>query len=734
MIFNRISIEGFGCIGKKITINFPIEGKIGIFGNNESGKSTFFDSIEFALFGKSSKTKEEMINWNKEKLQISLDFTSGDKSYRIERVLSQKSHNAKLVELINGQPAGKEITTVTEIHENVEDILGLDRESYSKLIYIRQKELDALKGLARTKRTELVNKVMGIQIFDDALKRVKDDYKKEQSEIDALQKELEYIKRDHDKYEGRNKEVENLRGDIEPIELKIKELIEEMSTLKSELEKHANAKECMNKQEILKSKISERDIITKQIDDEKKNQLNFDTYKKFLTPEFEQNYKMIDKCYNELKKQEEDIKSEEEKIKQKQKEIPEKTIDEPKTKQKSSSNRNIGIICIIIGGITLAMLPISPLLIIPSIVLFVISASFLRRWKKLQNELKIQIEKFAPAQRVIKERQGDLELLNDKLENTKVEYELESSNDAKRKLDEFNKEISEKLSAENLEAAKGIMINLDSNSDEGEIEKLENEKSSVDDNIKKLESDIDDHKKSFPTTYNIENAAKEFEETEKLMEKARSSRNLEDNNLTQKNTRITTLEEECKNLKSNYEIYPAKLDEVKEKENSNDLLDYVSDQFKRISTQQRELVLPQAEITINDFLPVITNSRYSNLEISEDLEFTVYVQETNGFKKRDVFSGGTQDQFLIALRLAFTKSILDNRIRADEYSFFMDEPISSSDEIRKAGIFELLNKVKSTFKQIFIVAHENISDDVDYHLKLRRDSDGFTEIELKSWK
>ena len=83
MIFNRISIEGFGCIGKKITINFPIEGKIGISGDNESGKSTFFDSIEFALFGKSSKTKEEMINWNKEKLQISLDFTSGDKSYRI---------------------------------------------------------------------------------------------------------------------------------------------------------------------------------------------------------------------------------------------------------------------------------------------------------------------------------------------------------------------------------------------------------------------------------------------------------------------------------------------------------------------------------------------------------------------------------------------------------------------------------------------------------------------------
>ena len=159
----------------------------------------------------------------------------------------------------------------------------------------------------------------------------------------------------------------------------------------------------------------------------------------------------------------------------------------------------------------------------------------------------------------------------------------------------------------------------------------------------------------------------------------------------------------------------------------------MTDQFKIISTKQRELVLPQAEIEINQMLPLITNNRYSNFEISEDLKFTVYVKEANGFKQRDLFSGGTQDQFLIALRLAFTKSILDNRIRADEYAFFMDEPISSSDEIRKAGIFELLGKVKQTFKQTFIIAHENISDLVDHHLILGRDSDGYTKIKSQSW-
>ena len=106
-------------------------------------------------------------------------------------------------------------------------------------------------------------------------------------------------------------------------------------------------------------------------------------------------------------------------------------------------------------------------------------------------------------------------------------------------------------------------------------------------------------------------------------------------------------------------------------------------------------MLPRAEMEINQMLPLITNNRYSNFEISEDLKFTVYVKGANGFKQRDLFSGGTQDQFLIALRLAFTKSILDSRIRADEYAFFMDEPISSSDQKRKAGIFELLDVPQS---------------------------------------
>ncbi|UCD73624.1 MAG: hypothetical protein JSW01_03015, partial [Candidatus Bathyarchaeota archaeon] len=91
------------------------------------------------------------------------------------------------------------------------------------------------------------------------------------------------------------------------------------------------------------------------------------------------------------------------------------------------------------------------------------------------------------------------------------------------------------------------------------------------------------------------------------------------------------------------------------------------------------------------------------------------------------------DQFLIALRLAFTQSILDSRIQADNYCLLMDECISSSDEPRKQGIFNVLEAMKNTFRQIFIIAHEDISNLVDYHLVLARDENGYTQIRSKSW-
>ena len=165
-----------------------------------------------------------------------------------------------------------------------------------------------------------------------------------------------------------------------------------------------------------------------------------------------------------------------------------------------------------------------------------------------------------------------------------------------------------------------------------------------------------------------------------------------------------------------------------------EVLDLTRKLLKETSQQLRSRVIPYAKILIESILPVITDNRYFKLEIQEDFTFSAYAPGDNTVKPRDLFSGGTQDQFLIALRLAFAQSVLDSRRQSGAaYCLLMDECISSSDSARKKGIFAVLEDMKHAFAQIFIIAHEDISNEVDFALHLERAKEGYTQIKSKKW-
>ena len=194
---------------------------------------------------------------------------------------------------------------------------------------------------------------------------------------------------------------------------------------------------------------------------------------------------------------------------------------------------------------------------------------------------------------------------------------------------------------------------------------------------------------------------------------------------------LQVLDGDLVSLKPDFEAYPLL------QQRSEDLSYKIGVQERAVlelsetAKSLRNQVIPHAKFFINKILPKMTNGRYSDFEIEEDLTFTV--NAAGEYKSREVFSGGTQDQFLIALRLAFTQSILNSRTAADKYCLLMDECISSSDEFRQQAIFEVLNLAKETFPQILVIAHEDISNFVDYHLTLERNENGYASLISKSW-
>jgi len=196
---------------------------------------------------------------------------------------------------------------------------------------------------------------------------------------------------------------------------------------------------------------------------------------------------------------------------------------------------------------------------------------------------------------------------------------------------------------------------------------------------------------------------------------------------------LRRIDEDLERTRHGFERYPALKERFGQLSEEVRVLDRVADEIRATGGELRAKVLPAARYILNQLLPVITDGRYTDLEISEDFQFQAFSPEAGGFKKRDVFSGGTQDQFLIALRLAFTQAILDSRVRADEYSLFLDECTASSDDVRKQGIFQVLDSMTATLSQIFILAHDDISSFVVHHLALERGVDGYTVVRARSW-
>jgi len=731
MIVSSLTVEGFRIIGNKIHIDFPEDGRIGIFGHNESGKSTIFDAIEFALFGLSLRgiTKEDIITWGKNKLVVNLVFTSGDNQYQIQRSLTRKgsAHKVKLVQISNGSVvSGTEIMGIQPVEETIEDIIGMDKNSYSKLIYIRQKELDALKDLQKHDREKLINKVIGIDIFDDATDDGRFDLKEEERNFETIESNLQILSKNYDSYVKKSEEIKDLAPVIVQLESDLKNIQDQESQLKKKLQQLEWIKNYKTKKEIIESKkselVSESSNLTR-IKSEKYKIQKYNSMLEQIKPKLEN----LKKIHAEFLNNEEEIEHEEKKLEDEKSTLPQSSIDRPQLMKKRSADIKKGIGLLVGGLILIAIGLVIIFSIILGIILVIISALFFKKYRDVDKKLIHDIDNQF-AIRSISSHKLQISELNKKNQELQNKYAKSSSEEVELDIEKLNSMIREETDSSNIEELQGVLSNLQRNYDSRIEEELEDNVNSLNLGIEENEKELRIMENHQPPDINLENSIEELQEVQSDYDDAIQRFTQKSTDLSAYQAQKKQLEVDCEELQKDFEEYPQKLKEKETIENKIKLLNFVISQFKQVSEKMRSLVIPQARHEINQILPIITDNRYSDFNITEDLKFQVYTQQTGGYKQRELFSGGTQDQFLIALRLAFTKSILDSRIKNDEYSLFMDETISSSDDARKTGIFDLLEKVRKTFRQIFIIAHEDISDMVDHHLILQSGPDGFTTI------
>jgi exonuclease SbcC len=140
----------------------------------------------------------------------------------------------------------------------------------------------------------------------------------------------------------------------------------------------------------------------------------------------------------------------------------------------------------------------------------------------------------------------------------------------------------------------------------------------------------------------------------------------------------------------------------------------------KTSESLRTRVKPSVEHYMSIFLPSVTMNRYKAVRLDDDYKLSVWDAEAGEYRPREVFSGGTEDQLLLVMRLAFALALTPEARGTRPEFLFLDEPLGSSDEVRRREIIQLLKtELVQYFKQIFLVSHvEGLEQDADHIVRL----------------
>ena len=246
--------------GQDNRIDFSkLEGIVGIFGKNFSGKSSIVDSLLFSLYNSTSKSIRKnlnIINQNQDKCVSRATIEIGDKTYRVERTSEKYIKKLKGEETLEAK-TDLEFDTV-DLIGNVTSLNGTSRQDTDKNIRKYFGTLDdfLLTSMASqmgslnfvnegsTKRKEILAKFLDLEIFDKKFKMAKEDSsltrgalkKLSNVDYDALIDEVkDSIIKNEIAIETNRAICDSLQDDINELESKIGETETKINSVPAEI-------------------------------------------------------------------------------------------------------------------------------------------------------------------------------------------------------------------------------------------------------------------------------------------------------------------------------------------------------------------------------------------------------------------------------------------------------------------------------------------------------------------
>jgi exonuclease SbcC len=223
-----LKLKSLKCIGfKGLNISNPLEfpeGRLLIYGRNESGKSTIMEAIHYALYGQGLRpskraSNDDLIHYSLPRASIELAFTIDDNLYTVRRILSKRGTNRHelLIERPDGtRDRGTGARKVSELLEK--ELHGIDSEALLNSCLVEQKELGKLESASRPDRIHTMTSLLNLEAFIEAQQALNKKMNELERNNHETENRLEKAERAKKLYDEATQKLEQAESRIETIE------------------------------------------------------------------------------------------------------------------------------------------------------------------------------------------------------------------------------------------------------------------------------------------------------------------------------------------------------------------------------------------------------------------------------------------------------------------------------------------------------------------------------------
>jgi exonuclease SbcC len=741
---------------KKLKISKPLplsEGIILITGLNESGKSTILDAVLYALFGRVIRpskmpSNEDIISYGNGEAQVRLEFDIGENRYRVVReVHKTRPNRATLVEMRSNGTTKALASSVKDVTAEIERLLG--GITYDEIVassVVAQKDLERLIKQRLDDRRKVINVFLNLESFN----KVQDQLDTERNGIEGTSRTPGHLTLERERLETLNEQLNEYRDtsvQLDNLNVKVEKLKKDQQHLEKQFVDTDNLYKTLNE---YGEAVKQRDSLQREIED-----------KSLLTNNLQQQLASVDAQRAELSKAEAEVKkyadlAEAEKVITRASEVLErvrsaelqkaqfeereqrlqgqiaetnKNVTSADESQIASSTKPRRIWSYLIstaafgaGAILSFILAFAALSIVLGSLAVVSLLLLTRQIVSLSQQAdasKQQQERLASAQ-LVASWENELEEVKKDRDTADVTIRQGSNQTLQilSAIPSYSSYLEGLNDPREVVEQASLIYNQDKQSLSAVTERVNmlqkrlGEEPLLKRQLAQAHLDIATVERKLKNTL-LPSLPEGVEFSPALLDEASQMRD----NLNESVSRVKTQVEESMTrmielkqfLEENKEL-EEQVDEQKRKvlllQKQLAVVKYSIKGLEQTSESLRNRVKPQAERYMSQILPVITSGRYKAVQLEDDYTVRVFDPEAGEFRPKEVFSGGTEDQLLLAMRLAFALALIPQAKGRNPEFLFLDEPLGSSDKVRREGILELMHKeLSQNFKQIFLISH-----------------------------